>query len=484
MYNFNKQQLQKVQELREQGINPYPTGISNCSNSNVIARLSELSVIELEFAGEYSFTGRLRFKNEMGKMGFGRIDSNGVKFQFSVKKNIVSSEDFTAWKKLDLGDWVYVSGKFYRTRTGELTLEVEKLKLYSKCMESMPDKHVGLTDPESKHRMRYLDLIVNQDSRSLFMTRSRIVSFLRRHLEDHGYMEVETPLLQTIPGGASAQPFVTHHNALDADLYMRIAPELYLKRLIVGGFERVFEIGKNFRNEGLSTKHNPEFTMVEFYCAHVNYQDLMCFTEDMITELVETVCENSVINYNGTEINFRQWNTISFIDSLINVGVVDPWCKESIHEFLNSKGVEFKTDMSVSDLQQLVFDQFVEGVLINPTFITLYPTELSPLARKNDGDPRVTDRFELFIHGMEIANGFNELNDPVDQADRFNSQVARRDSGDDEAMYFDDDYIKALSYAMPPTSGQGIGIDRLVMLLTNSTNIRDVILFPTMKRKV
>ena len=350
-------------------------------------------------------------------------------------------------------------------------------------MQGMPDKVVGLTDTETRHRMRYLDLIVNQDSRKTFEKRFHIIKFIRRYLEDNDFSEVETPILQPIPGGATARPFQTHHNALDIDLYMRIAPELYLKRLIVGGFEKVFEIGKNFRNEGISQKHNPEFTMVEFYQAHANYKSLISFIRNLIVEMVFSLQGNLDVNFDGNIIDFSIWNEISFENSIRQAGVEDPWSIESLRSFISSKDFYLDDDISLSDLQQKAFDLFVEPNLINPTFITLYPTQLSPLARRNDNDSRVTDRFELFINGIEIANGFSELNDPIDQADRFNQQSIRKSNGDDEAMYFDLDYIRALSYGMPPTAGAGIGIDRLVMLLTNKNSIRDVILFPTRKLK-
>jgi lysyl-tRNA synthetase class 2 len=419
----------------------------------------------------------------MGSMGFGRVNFQGESIQISIKKNEVSPESFSAWKKFDIGDWILVSGYLTRTRTGELTLAAINISLYSKCIQGMPDKVAGLTDTETRHRMRYLDLIVNQDSRKTFEARFKIIKFIRGYLEEFGFYEVETPKLQTIPGGANARPFQTHHNALDADLYMRIAPELYLKRLVVGGFERVFEIGKNFRNEGISQKHNPEFTMVEFYQAHANYKTLITFIRNLIVELVSSLHGDLNIVYDGKNIDFSNWTTISFEESLRQVGVENPWSVESLNSFMSSKGYELGDNLSLSDLQQKAFDLFIEGNLTNPTFITLYPTSLSPLARKNDEDARVTDRFELFINGIEISNGFSELNDPVDQAERFRQQCERKSEGDDEAMYFDQDYIRALSYGMPPTAGAGIGIDRLVMLLTNKTSIRDVILFPTRKLK-
>lgn len=483
MFEFNEGQLKKISDLVSSGVNPYPSG-AGIENSlpATLDYYRDLQIQTLEGEAPVQIAARLRFKNEIGSMGFGRVDFKGEPLQFSIKKSEVTQEAFQAWKKLDLGDWILLSGTFTRTRTGELTLSTKDLSLYAKCVEGMPDKVVGLTDPETRHRMRYLDLIVNEDSRQTFEKRFKILRFIRRYLEDNDFVEVETPILQPIPGGASARPFQTHHNALDIDLFMRIAPELYLKRLVVGGFERVFEIGKNFRNEGISQKHNPEFTSVEFYQAHATYQTLIDFTRNLLVDLVFYLQGNLDVSYNGAEIDFSVWKQTSFIDSLCEAGVEDPWSRESLLTFLNSNRIETAAT-NLSDLQQKVFDLFVEPNLINPTFITHYPTEISPLARRNDEDTRVTDRFELFINGMEIANGFSELNDPVDQAQRFSEQATKKDSGDDEAMFFDQDYIRALAYGMPPAAGEGIGIDRLVMLLTNKNSIRDVILFPTRKVK-
>lgn len=482
MFEFDEGQLSKVAELRNLGVNPYPSG-KEFDNSfhQKLSYYRTLPIESLESEREVTIAARVRFKNEMGSMGFARVEFQGEAVQVSVRKSDVSSVAFAAWKKLDLGDWILITGSFTRTRTGELTLNAKDLSLYSKCILGMPDKVSGITDPETRHRMRYLDLIVNQDTRKTFSKRFEIIKFIRRYLEDHDFVEVETPILQTIPGGATARPFQTHHNSLDAELFLRIAPELYLKRLVVGGFEKVFEIGKNFRNEGISQKHNPEFTMVEFYQAHATYQTLINFTTSLISELVFYLNGTLDVEYNNKQIDFSQWRQITFEESLRQAGVEDPWSVDSLKEFLSNNGIELNFELS--DLQQKVFDLFVESKLINPTFITHYPAELSPLARRSDLDPRVTDRFELFISGFEIANGFSELNDPVDQAKRFEEQVVRKSNGDDEAMFFDQDYIRALSYGMPPTAGQGIGIDRLVMLLTNKTSIREVILFPTRKIK-
>lgn len=497
MFDFDKKQMDKVSTLRSNGVEPYPAGESliPVSLSCFVEKYSEMDSIWLdENAPAITIPARLRFKNEMGNIGFGRVEYQGTFLQFSIQKNLVSPENFQAWKKLDLGDWVKISGTWTRTRAGELTLSLTSISLYSKCMESMPDKQTGIVDSDTRQRMRYLDLIVNQDSRQRFQTRSKIVSQIRHYLESENFMEVETPILQTIPGGANARPFITHHNTLDTELFLRIAPELYLKRLLVGGFERVFEIGKNFRNEGMSVRHNPEFTMVEFYQAHANYQDGMSLTQSIILSIVQKVIGTQQIPCGDHVLDFSDWQVMSFMESLQNLGIEDPWNIDDLNNYLikdnplsseeerilSESGLE-KPKNSVSELQQMIFEAFVEPTLMNPTFITHYPTEISPLARQHDLDPRLTDRFELFINGFEIANGFSELNDPVEQAKRFAAQAEKKDVGDDEAMYFDEDYIKALSFGMPPACGVGIGIDRLCLLLTNTNNIREIILFPTKK---
>lgn len=485
MSNFDQVQIDKIATLREQGIESYPHGPEvACDVSRGIDRLDwaasksirELSSIDVKIAG------RIRFKNDMGNLGFARIACQNRIFQVMIAKQNIGVDLFKSlWKKLDVGDSILVEGTLTRTRMGELTIKASSLKLVSKCIKGMPDKVSGVTDPETLQRQRYLDLMVNPDSYERFRLRSKIISRVREFLSDRGFMEVETPVLQSIPGGASARPFTTHHNALDTELYMRVAPELYLKRLIVGGFPKVFEIGKNFRNEGISTKHNPEFTMVEFYSAYTTYEQLMELTEDMITQIAKSINSDLVLPYGNEEIDFGYWTKIRYLDAIQDAGVNDPWSVKNLREFVISKTeyTESNTPTEITKLWDIVFDEFVEPNLINPTFVTHYPVEISPLARRNDEDPRVTDRFELFIGGYEVANAFNELNDPVEQADRFAEQAKKKADGDDEAMYFDEDYINALSYGMPPTAGQGIGLDRLVMLLTNSQSIRDIILFPT-----
>ena len=487
MFDFNDEMRDKALRLRSEGIEPYPNNMPvDFRIEDIVETYEDHSVTSMKDMPVVS-AGRLRFKNELGRLGFGRVNGQEATVQIMISKKTVGAETFALWKTLDVGDWVWFAGTMMRTRMGELTVSITDIKLYSKNIAGMPDRHAGLIGQENRSRMRYLDMAVNDDSREVFITRSRVVSSVRRFLEDRRYLEVETPTLQPIPGGASAKPFMTHHNALDMDLYMRIAPELYLKRLLVGGLERVYEIGKNFRNEGVSTKHNPEFTTVEFYAAHATYRDLIKLTENLIVSLVGDLYGygNLIRPFGDHSIDFGQWGEARFDDLLTKAGVEgDPYDIKNLHKFWNDHSdanEPRELSNSIGDMFVLIFDEYIEHQLINPTFVTHYPTEISPLARRNDEDPRVTDRFELFIAGMEVANAFSELNDPMDQAERFAAQAERKANGDDEAMYFDSDYVKALTYGMPPAAGEGIGIDRLVMILTNRTSIKDVILFPTMR---
>jgi len=489
MYDFDPKRLEKLGALREAGVNPYPNGwpVTNTSAEVLVAAGDRddaaLSLDERVFI----VAGRLRFKREMGRAGFAKLHDVAGVIQLYVRRDQVGVDAFLAvWKKLDLGDQVWVTGRLMRTRTGEVTLKVTDIRLYAKCIESLPDKHHGFSDGQQRQRMRYLDLLMNASTRETFRRRAAAVRYIRRYFEDRGFMEVETPMLQTIPGGATARPFVTHHNALGIDLFLRVAPELFLKRLVVGGFEKVFEINRNFRNEGISLKHNPEFTMLEFYWAHATYTDLMDLTEDLVSGLAEAVCGDAVVSYQGAEIDFRgPWRRARF-DELVAeaAGIEDPWDLEALRAAWlarHPQDAEEELPQTAGKWFEWFLDDGVEAGLVNPTFVTHFPTEISPLSRRSDEDPRVTDRFELFIAGREIANGFSELNDPVDQAARFEAQVAAKDSGDDEAMHFDADYIRALSYGMPPTAGEGIGLDRLIMLLTDQASIREVILFPTLR---
>jgi len=490
MFEFDPKRLAKLDSLREVGIEPYPNGLTvKHTLAEAVEAGGEAQQEELaERTEEFVVAGRLMFKNEMGKAGFARLLDSTGRMQIYVKKNDVGEEAFAEWKKLDLGDWVHVSGTLMRTRRGELSIKASTVRLASKCIESLPDKHKGFTDGESRQRMRYLDLAINEETRSTFAARSLIVRRIRQFFDGKGYLEVETPMMQAIPGGAAARPFVTHHNALNMELFLRIAPELYLKRLVVGGFEKVYEINRNFRNEGISTHHNPEFTMLEFYQAWSTYEDMMDLTEELIASLAEEVTGGPKVTYGEQEIDFSTpWRRVRMDESVAEkCGLSLPLTYESLREkYLadQSPPEESAIPATYGKMLEEMFEIYVEGTLINPTFVTHYPAEISPLSRRNDDDPDVVDRFELFAAGREIANGFSELNDPVDQAARFEAQSVAKAGGDEEAMFFDDDYIQALSYGMPPTAGEGIGIDRLVMLLTNQSSIREVILFPILRPK-
>jgi lysyl-tRNA synthetase class 2 len=488
MYEFDADRLAKVDRLRESGIEPYPHGFKVTHTTAEARELMGDRDGEALAADdtEVVIAGRLMARNLMGKAGFARIQDRTGRVQVYVKKNNIGEAAFELWKRLDLGDHVHVSGTFMRTRTGEATVCAKTLVLASKCIASMPDKWKGVTDLEFKSRQRYVDLFMDMDSREHFQRRSAIVRHCRRFLEDRDFVEVETPMMHLIPGGATAKPFLTHHNALGIDLYMRVAPELFLKRLVVGGMERVFEINRNFRNEGLSTRHNPEFTMLEFYQAYATWEDLMTLTETMVSEIAVEVTGGTSIAYGEHTLEFAApWTRISMADAIAEAAGMSP---EDVRDPDALRARWLQDHPVTDDLPETMgrwFDRFmeayVEPTLIQPTFITHFPTELSPLSRRSADDPEIADRFELFIAAQEIANGFNELNDPVDQADRFAAQAKSRDAGDDEAMYFDADYIRALTYGMPPTAGEGIGIDRLVMLLTGRQSIREVILFPTLR---
>lgn len=392
------------------------------------------------------------------------------------------------WGTWDIGDIVGVRGALHKSGKGDLYVNLEEYDLLVKSLRPLPEKYHGLQDTELRYRQRYVDLIINPEVRRVFQLRSRIIDFIRHYLNEHGFMEVETPMMQLIPGGATARPFVTHHHSLDQEMYLRIAPELYLKRLVVGGFEKVYEINRNFRNEGLSTRHNPEFTMLEFYQAYADYHDLMDLTEDMLRKLCETVLGSTVVRYQGQEFDFAQpFRRLTVFDSILEYNPdIDPAklsTLEGAREIARELKIPLKDEYGLGKVQIEIFEKTVEHRLMEPTFITEYPTEVSPLARRNDDNPFVTDRFEFFVAGRELANGFSELNDPEDQAERFRAQVEAKEAGDDEAMHYDEDYIRALEYGLPPTAGEGIGIDRLVMLLTDSPSIRDVLLFPHMRRE-
>lgn len=431
--------------------------------------------------------GRMMSRRVMGKNSFAHIRDMSGQVQLYVARDDLPEGFYNEqFKKWDIGDIIGAEGVLFLTKTGELSIRVENIRLLTKSLRPLPEKWHGLADQETKYRQRYLDLIMNEVTRNTFRMRSQIVDYVRRFLIERYYMEVETPMMHAIPGGATARPFTTFHNALDIDLFLRVAPELYLKRLVVGGFERVFEINRNFRNEGLSTRHNPEFTMVEFYQAYADYRDLMDLTEDMLRGLAKEVCGKEVITYQGEEFDFGQpFVRMTVLESILHFNpdlkleqlqTLEEACK--VAENLD---IPLKDNYGLGKVQIEIFEKTVEHRLMNPTFITAYPTEVSPLARRNDDDPFVTDRFEFFVGGREIANGFSELNDAEDQAERFRKQVEEKDAGDEEAMHYDADYIVALEHGMPPTAGEGIGIDRLVMLFTDSPSIRDVLLFPHMR---
>jgi lysyl-tRNA synthetase class 2 len=480
------QRREKLAEWRESG-KAYP---NHFKREHLAAQLHEqydgMDKEALEqVAPRVRVAGRLMTRRIMGKASFAHLQDMSGRIQIFLKRDQLG-DVYEGFKKWDIGDIVGVEGTVFKTKTGELSIRVEHIELLTKALRPLPDKWAGLADQEQRYRQRYVDLIVNESSRRTFLVRSKVVQFIRRYLDDKGFLEVETPMMHPIPGGASARPFVTHHNALDMPLYLRIAPELYLKRLVVGGFEKVYEINRNFRNEGLSTRHNPEFTMLEFYWAYADYQDLMDLTEDMLRQLTRAVLGSTQFTSGGVAYDFsKPFQRISVVDAIVqhNADVTREQLqdKSSATDVARKLGIQVEDAWGLGRLHMEIFEATVEDKLIQPTFVTEYPTEVSPLSRRNDENPDITDRFEFFVGGRELANGFSELNDPDDQASRFRAQVAAKEAGDEEAMHFDADYIRALEYGLPPTAGEGIGIDRLVMLLTDSPSIRDVLLFPHMR---
>ncbi|PFE00254.1 lysine--tRNA ligase [Bacillus cereus] len=497
MDNMNHEELndqllvrrEKLHNLREQGIDPFGKRFERTNSTKELLNLyGELSKEELEEKEiSVSIAGRIMTKRGKGKAGFAHLQDLHGQVQIYVRKDAVGDEQYELFKTADLGDLVGIEGKVFKTNVGELSVKATGFTLLTKALRPLPDKYHGLKDVEQRYRQRYLDLITSMESRETFVTRSKIIREMRRYLDDNGYLEVETPMMHAIAGGASARPFITHHNALDMELYMRIAIELHLKRLIVGGLEKVYEIGRVFRNEGVSTRHNPEFTMIELYEAYADYKDIMKLTENMIAHIAKQVLGTTTIQYGEYEINLEpEWTRLHMVDAIKQYSGADFWSPMSVEEaraLAKEHGVEIKDTMEVGHIINEFFEQKVEEKLIQPTFIYGHPVEISPLAKKNDEDPRFTDRFELFIVAREHANAFTELNDPIDQKERFEAQLKEREQGNDEAHMMDDDYIEALEYGMPPTGGLGIGIDRLVMLLTNAPSIRDVLLFPAMRHK-
>ena len=483
-----QQRRDKLNGLKQSDIQLYPNDFKVSHTIHEIQTIIENESKALEEESPvFAVAGRIMAINRFGKAAFIRFKDRSGQLQAYIRKDKIGSEAYDLFKQLDVGDFVGLCGVIFRTKTGELTLLANEFRLICKTLRPLPEKFHGLKDPEKRYRRRYLDLIMNADVRELFIQRSRIVQEIRNFFLDRDFLEVETPMMQPIPGGAEAEPFKTHHNALGMDLYLRIAPELYLKRLVVGGFERVFEINRNFRNEGISTQHNPEFTMLEFYQAYATYTDLMELTEQLFAEVAQAVSGSTIISYQGNSIELAgPWRRISLNSALVDIGGMDPELlnnRESLLEFAAKNGIKITKTGKLGKVITKLFDALVEPQLIQPTFIINYPAEVSPLSRRSDQKPNLTERFELFIAGSEIANGFSELNDPLDQRERFIQQVKSREAGDAMAHQMDEDYIEALEYGMPPTAGEGIGIDRLVMLLTDATSIREVILFPHMKSK-
>ncbi len=480
---------QKLAALMEEG-NAFPNDFRrDAYATDLHERFGNLDKEALEAAERqhFSVAGRIMLKRVMGKASFVTVQDMRGRIQFFISQASIGAVLYAKFKTWDIGDIIGARGYVFKTKTGELSLHVEELRLLTKALRPLPDKFHGIADQELKYRQRYVDLIVSEDTRKAFRIRSQVIDGIRRFMSGRDFMEVETPMMHVIPGGAAAKPFNTHHNALDMPLFLRIAPELYLKRLVVGGFERVFEINRNFRNEGVSTRHNPEFTMIEFYQAYADYRDLMDLTEDMLRTLALEVLGKTEVEYQGEVFDFgAKFERLSMVDAILKYNPEltreQLWHVPTLADIVRSKlKMEVKPIWGVGKLQTIVFEETVETQLRQPTFITEYPAEVSPLARRNDDNAFITDRFEFFIGGREIANGFSELNDPIDQAERFMQQVAEKDAGDDEAMHYDADYIRALEYGLPPTAGEGIGIDRLVMLFTNAPSIRDVILFPHMR---
>jgi lysyl-tRNA synthetase class 2 len=482
-----QQRIKKLDSLREAGVAPYGTRFDVKDRAGDLIRLhgqKTKEALEQERI-RCTMAGRIVALRRFGKAAFAVLQDGSDRLQAYLKKDLLSPQAYAVTEQLDLGDWIGVSGTLFRTKTNEFTIEVHELTFLSKALRPLPEKWHGLTDVETRYRQRYVDLIANPDVHEIFAVRSRIIAAIRAFLIERGFLEVETPMMHPIPGGATAKPFVTHHNALGVDLYLRIAPELYLKRLIVGGFPRVFEINRNFRNEGISTIHNPEFTMLEFYVSYADYQDLIRLTEEMISSLAQQLLGKTAIEYQGKVINLDPpWRRWSYQQAILEVNGLAP---DVLSDRDQAVAAAQRLDVPVDPKWPLfnivneIFEETVEPNLDQPTFITDYPIEISPLARRKDANPGLTDRFELYIAGREIANAFSELNDPLDQRARFETQAAQREAGDEEAHVVDEDFLRALEYGMPPTAGEGIGIDRLVMLFTNQASIRDVVLFPQLR---
>lgn len=481
------QRIQKLATLKAMGVQPYGTRFETSHPvEDLVAAYGLKTKDELDqHPIACRIAGRIVALRRFGKAAFASIQDGAHRIQVYVKKDALDDDTFRLSRELDLGDWIGVEGHVFRTKTDELTVAVQTLTLLSKGLRPLPEKWHGLTDIETRYRQRYVDLIANPGIHNVFKTRSRLIASIRTYLTTHGFLEVETPMMHPLPGGAAARPFVTHHNALKTDLYLRVAPELYLKRLMVGGFRRVFEINRNFRNEGLSTIHNPEFTMLELYQAYADYCDLMALTEELFGTLARELLGTTTFAYQGHTIDLTPpWRRLPYFEALVAYNTLDRTVLEDrdmAAAAARRLGLDIPGEASLDEILNAMFEETVEPRLTQPTFITDYPIALSPLSRRKDSDPRLADRFELFIVGRELANGFSELNDPLDQRQRFVAQAAQREAGDAEAHAFDEDFLRALEYGMPPTAGEGIGIDRLVMLFTNQASIRDVILFPQLR---
>lgn len=471
----------KLQELQQNGKDPFKI-VKYDVNASTTQIINNFEQMEGQFV---SIAGRLMSKRGMGKAGFCDVQDRDGKLQIYVKIDEIGAESYEEFKKFDIGDMVGVKGEVFRTHKGEISLKVKEITLLAKALQPLPEKWHGLKDTDLRYRQRYVDLIVNPEVRNTFIVRSKIISAIRSYLDQRGFLEVDTPLLNTIPGGATARPFITHHNTLDIDLYLRIAPELYLKRLIVGGMEKVYEMGRMFRNEGMSPKHNPEFTLMEVYEAYTDYKGMMELTENLISTVAQQVLGTTKIEYQGQEIDLTPpWSKMTMIEAVKKYTGIDfdqVASDEEARKIANEKKVYIKGNPTKGEILNLMFEEFVEEHLIQPTFIMDYPVEVSPLTKRKPDRPELTERFELFITAREMANAYSELNDPIDQKERFVNQMKKREAGDEEANMMDDDFITSLEYGMPPTGGLGIGVDRLIILLTNSASIRDVLLFPTMK---
>ncbi len=480
---------QKMEDIRESGLDPFGSRFERTHLSNeILTQYEEASKEELdETPHEVKIAGRIMTKRGKGKAGFAHLQDLGGQIQIYVRQDGIGEESYELFNSSDLGDIIGIKGTVFKTKVGELSIKVTEFTFLTKALRPMPEKFHGLKDVEQRYRQRYLDLITTDGSKETFILRSRIIQSMRRYLDDQGFLEVETPMLHAVAGGASARPFITHHNTLDMTLYMRIAIELHLKRLIVGGLEKVYEIGRVFRNEGISTRHNPEFTMIELYEAYADYNDIMALTENMIAHVAQEVLGKTQVQYGEDVIDLAPgWKRLHMADAVKEYTNVDFWkemTKEEAHVLAKEHNVDVKPTMEVGHVLNEFFEQKVEEQLVQPTFIYGHPVEISPLAKKNPEDGRFTDRFELFIVRREHANAFTELNDPIDQRQRFEAQLVEKEQGNDEAHEMDDDFIEALEYGLPPTGGLGIGVDRLVMLLTNAQSIRDILLFPQMRNK-